>query len=703
MKLKKPLAALLTLTLLCGCGATAETKEGTPTPVPETAAPVTETTQPTPAEETAATAPDELSVRYPDAHILCFESAESADGISHSAVLDGEALEEFDYVWHADPSEAHDEVKNCPAEYYTGTAPETDAAAYITHDVYYYPALDESGFQKVNYDGEQEWAYYYTAEEYADYIFATLPVQGGGVPAQMMHTPEEAYENAVLNIVKPGTYVLCGTWHGQIRVDLGDADDTFTDENAKVTLILCGADVACSVAPALLVFSAYECDNDWENRESYSCTVDTADAGANVILADGTVNNFTGANVYRMLKAKYKNDDDTSAVPVQKKARKTDAAFYSYVSMNIDGEAEGSGVLNVTSTTFEGLDTELHLTVNGGNINVFSLDDGINVNEDGVSVMTMNGGTLHILAGLGSEGDGIDSNGFLVVNGGTLISAASPYSDSGMDSDCGTYVNGGTVLALGSAMDWAESDGSEAEGQAAVNLRFSGQQSADEAIIVADESGKVVFAYDPDKDEVAGSNARFYQGAILSAPGIVVGGTYQIYVGGDVTGEETAGVYDPDSVTGFTDDARLQGYLGTGELGGRGGMMPGSQHPEGMQMPEGMTPPEGMERPDGMPQQWNGPNQPIPGGFESGQMPRDGETPPEKPEGDDGIPQRPDDMGTQRPEDFGGQGGMTPPDGAMGGIRPEGFGADGVPGGELNTLFPMTGKVNGFTGVTDAA
>ena len=62
--------------------------------------------------------------------------------------------------------------------------------------------------------------------------------------------------------------------------------------------------------------------------------------------------------------------------------------------MNVTGGAEGSGVLNITST-FEGLDTELHLTVNGGNINIFSQDDGINVNEDGVSVLTVNGGPSH--------------------------------------------------------------------------------------------------------------------------------------------------------------------------------------------------------------------------------------------------------------------------------------------------------------------
>lgn len=220
------------------------------------------------------------------------------------------------------------------------------------------------------------------------------------------------------------------------------------------------------------------------------------------------------------------------------------------------------------------------LILNGGNINIFSQNDGINVNENGVSVLTVNGGSLHILAGLGSEGDGIDSNGYVVINGGTVVSLASPMADSGLDSDCGTYVNGGTVVALGASMDWAESDGSENAGQAAVNLSFSQRQSTDEAIVITDTDGKVVFAYDPDKDEVAESNARWYSGAILSAPGLSVGGEYYIYVGGDVEGEEVAGVYDPDSVTGFTTDAKQQCWTGTGTLGGFGGG-PGGFDPNG--------------------------------------------------------------------------------------------------------------------------
>ncbi len=363
-----------------------------------------------------------------------------------SASLNGKAVEEFDYVWHANPSEVHDEVKDCPAEYYTGTAPDTDDAVYIAHDIYYMPAVDVSGFSKENYDGEAEWVYRYTAQGYEQYIFMTLPVLGTELPENMLHTEQEAYANPVLHITKAGTYVLSGEWNGQILIDLGD--DAFSDESQKVTIILNVVTVTCTVAPAFIAYRAYECDNAWEEKTAWSSTVDTSGAGVEIVISDGSVNSFTGSNVFRMLKAKYKSGESGA----QKKARKTDGAFYSYVSMNVNGGERGTGVLNITSSTFEGLDSELHLTVNGGVINIYSQDDGINVNEDDVSVFTINGGTLSIFAGLGAEGDGIDSNGYIIINGGTLYAVASPASDNGLDSDRGTEINGGTVVAMGSNM-----------------------------------------------------------------------------------------------------------------------------------------------------------------------------------------------------------------------------------------------------------
>ena len=125
--------------------------------------------------------------------------------------------------------------------------------------------------------------------------------------------------------------------------------------------------------------------------------------------------------------------------------------------MNLDGQSAGTGVLNIIADN-KGLDSDLHLTINGGKINIQSQDDGVNTNEDGVSVTTINGGALHIVAGLGAKGDGIDSNGYLVINGGVVIAIARPQSDSGLDSDSGSYINGGYVIATGSTMDWVESD-----------------------------------------------------------------------------------------------------------------------------------------------------------------------------------------------------------------------------------------------------
>lgn len=521
-------------------------------------------------------------------------SSENVNGsYVHLAKIDGQDVKEYDYTWNIDPFSVHDEVKNSPAEYYTGTKPSGDEAVYIAHDVYYYPLLEQDKFQLVNYDGENEWVYFYQSQEYKDYIFSTLPSLKTGFPQHMMHSAKEAYENAVLHITKPGTYVLKGSWHGQINVNLGE--DSFDDETQKVTLILDGVDIECSVSSAIVFEEVYECDNTWEEKEKYSYMVDTSDAGANIVIADDSENNVSGTNVFRILKTQYKDDDSTDTYPAQKKRLKTDGALYSYRSLNISGQEKGNGVLNVTSG-FEGLNSELHLSINSGNVNIFSQDDGINVNEDGVSVLTVNGGNLHICAGLGAEGDGVDSNGFLVINGGNVISSANPAADSGLDSDFGSYVFGGNVISLGSTMDWAKSDESAEKTQAILNMRFSSSQNSDEAIIITDLNDKVVFAYDPDKDEVLGSNLRSYSGAVLSADTLKVGETYRIYIGGEIKGSETNGIYDTSTVSSFS-GATLQCYSGNSVGGMGGGFMPDRNFENMPARPEG----QGNMRPDKMP------------------------------------------------------------------------------------------------------
>ena len=239
---------------------------------------------------------------------------------------------------------------------------------------------------------------------------------------------EAGKSHTVIHINAPGTYILSGKLElGQIAVDLGE--DAKNDPSAVVTLVLDGLDLTCRVAPAIIFYNVYECGG----KDAPTAVVDTAGAGANVILAAGSTNRVVGSHT-----------------------EEYDGALYSRMSMNIGGE----GILRIEADN-EGLDSELHLTINGGEIFIESGNDGINTNADGVSVTTVNGGFLRIdVAGTTGEGDGIDSNGWLVINGGRVEAYACGSSmDSGIDSDMGIQINGGTVIATGNMLDRIEDGG----------------------------------------------------------------------------------------------------------------------------------------------------------------------------------------------------------------------------------------------------
>lgn len=297
----------------------------------------------------------------------------------------------------------------------------------------------------------------YTANDIIYYESGKDFTYGEGTEADA-HSAEEAAAHTVVHITKAGEYSIKGKLSkGQVAIDLGeDAED---DENAVVTLILEGVDITCEVAPAVIFYNVYECcdaDTDTATKD-----VDTSAAGANVIVADGTENTVNGSYVARIYKPdSVELSSDGTEVLDAKKLHKYDGAFYSKMSMNVNGGEEGTGVLNINAEN-EGLDSELHLTINGGNINIRSGNDGINTNEDGVSVTTVNGGTLNIVVtGETGEGDGIDSNGWLVINGGFVSAQACSFSeDGGIDSDMGIHINGGTVLASGSMLDRIEDGG----------------------------------------------------------------------------------------------------------------------------------------------------------------------------------------------------------------------------------------------------
>lgn len=383
------------------------------------------------------------------------------------------------------------------------------------------------------------------------------------------HSKEEADAHTVVHITKPGTYAVSGKLSaGQIAIDLGK--DAKENPEAVVTLILDGVDINCSVAPAVIFYNVYECGV--ADAEDATNTVDTTAAGANVLIADGSVNNVTGSYVARIYKpGTVELNEEGTEVEDAKKLHKYDAAFYSKMTMNVNGDEEGTGVLNIKAEN-EGLDSELHLTINGGNINILSGNDGINTNEDGVSVTTVNGGTLKIkVNGETGEGDGIDSNGWLVINGGTVIAEACSFSaDAGIDSDMGIHINGGTVIATGNMLDHI----SESKQNYAV-FQFATSQKGTTSYSLKNESGEVIVEYTPENNF-----------------------TYLVFSSADVT----VGTY-----TMWQGDTQLAGSKGTAMGGFKGGqmqegMMPpeGMERPEGMEFPERGEFPEGMEMPEGM-------------------------------------------------------------------------------------------------------
>lgn len=394
------------------------------------------------------------------------------------------------------------------------------------------------------------------------------------------HSEEEAAEHTVITITKAGTYRVSGTLSkGQIAIDLGE--DSRDDESAVVNLILDNADITCTVSSAIVVYNAYECGSD--DTETATKDADTTNVGAHIILADDSENTVTGSHVAKIYKEGTTQEDVDAGNA--KKQWKFDAAIESLVSIAFDAEEEGTGSLAVNSDN-EGIETYLHLTVNGGNITINSFDDGINANEDGVSVITINGGAVTVNAGAGQEGDGIDSNGWIVINDGFIVTAANATSpDSGVDSDNGIYINGGTVLASGNMYDEV-SDDSE---QAFVVLSFADSIEAGQMFALKNADGDVITAF---------SAANDFQTLVYSSSELV-DGDYTLYEISSAEGTEVSGLYT--EVTSIEDETQLQyASKNAGGFGGKGGAPMGGQAPNGQEgeapsKPEGEAPsmPEG--------------------------------------------------------------------------------------------------------------
>lgn len=199
-------------------------------------------------------------------------------------------------------------------------------------------------------------------------------------------------EGTAVKISKAGVYSVKGSCSdGSITVDAGKDD--------KVTIMLEGLQLSCSNG------SAVDCE---EAKKLV------------LFLADGSENTLSDAA--------YVSED----------ADAPDSAVFSRSDMVISG----SGTLNVNGLFNDGIKSKDGLTVEGGNIDVTSVDDGI-VGRDYIRIT---GGAVTVNAagdGLKSTNDKDSAKGYITISEGCALDIVS--GKDGIQSETSLSVDGGKI------------------------------------------------------------------------------------------------------------------------------------------------------------------------------------------------------------------------------------------------------------------
>ncbi len=172
-------------------------------------------------------------------------------------------------------------------------------------------------------------------------------------------------------------------------------------------------------------------------------TTDALEANDSILMADGTVNIATYKDG---LHAENDEDDTLGNIYIgggQLNIAASDDGIHAITTLQIDG-----GQIHIQAA--EGLEATW-VQVNDGEILIEASDDGINAAHKSsamVPTAEINGGYVTIRMGSGDT-DAVDSNGDLIITGGTLdITAQSPFD---YDGNCSQ--TGGTLIINGQQTD----------------------------------------------------------------------------------------------------------------------------------------------------------------------------------------------------------------------------------------------------------
>ena len=179
--------------------------------------------------------------------------------------------------------------------------------------------------------------------------------------------------------------------------------------------------------------------------------------------------------------------------------------------------SEGTIKINKCYEGIEGASVEIR----GGNININSVDDGINAANSDLTnydyYVYISGGNICVDA----EGDGVDSNGWIKMEGGNLTIYGPTKQDNGsLDSVTGVLITGGNLIAIGPT-GMVETPVKNST-QCYISINLPSSQSADTPIKVYDEDENELLNITPQKK---------YQSVILSLCEFNLNDTYIVEIG----------------------------------------------------------------------------------------------------------------------------------------------------------------------------
>ena len=223
--------------------------------------------------------------------------------------------------------------------------------------------------------------------------------------------------------------------------------DSFTTDGSTKTdgVIFSKTDLTLNGTASLTVSSADNgivCKDDLKiTGGTYTVTASTKaiDANDSIRIAGGALYLIAGTDG---LHAENDGDDTKGYVYIcggSLTISAGDDGIHALSVVQIDG-----GTLNIKAA--EGIEGT-YIQFNGGTVNIQSTDDGVNAaykSSAYTPTVEINGGDITVSMGAGDT-DGIDSNGNIIMNGGTVTVTG----NSTFDYDGTAQYNGGTIIANG--------------------------------------------------------------------------------------------------------------------------------------------------------------------------------------------------------------------------------------------------------------